>query len=379
MLKQRKLRVLEAIRQGTIGGGETHVLDLVQALNRDLYEPVVLSFTPGPMVDRLESMGVRTYIIPTEKPFNFTKWREVKQLMKAEKIDLLHAHGTRAGSNTFWAARQLGLPVIYTVHGWSFHVDQPLLTLKTRQLGEKFLLNQANVTVCVSESNRQSGLAFTPMPRAVVIKNGVNLHKYNPDRNFRNLRQELGLPSDGVLVACIARITAQKDPLNYIRAIAAVPASLPVTFLLVGNGELKAAAQQLALELQLGERLRFLEARQDIPDLLRAIDIYCLPSLWEGLSIGLLEAMAMGKAVVATAIDGTLEVIEDGVNGLLIQPNLPEQLAVALTRLVNDAELRHRLGTAARELVHRDFNAITMTRQIEEIYEKVMHQPSFLP
>lgn len=373
MTKPRKIRVLETIRQGTIGGGETHVLDLVQALNKNLYEPVVLSFTPGPMVDRLEAMGIRTYVIPTEKPFNFMKWRQVKQLMQDEKIDLLHAHGTRAGSNTFWAARQLGLPIIYTVHGWSFHVDQPMLTLKARQLGEKYLLTRANVTVCVSESNRQSGLAFNPMSRAVVIKNGVNLLKYNPDGQFRDLRQELSLPADHVLVACIARITAQKDPLNYVRAIAAVPSELPVTFLLVGNGEMKAAAQQLAQELQLGPRLRFLEARQDIPDLLQTIDIYCLPSLWEGLSIGLLEAMAMGKAVVATAIDGTREVIEDEVNGLFIKPQVPEQLAAALTRLASDAALRQRVGKAARESVHRDFNAVKMTRQVERLYEKLTH------
>jgi glycosyltransferase involved in cell wall biosynthesis len=372
MPPQRKLRILETIRQGTIGGGETHVLDLVQALDKELYEPIVLSFTPGPMVDRLKAMGVKTYVIPTEKPFNFFKWGQVKQLLKDEKIDIVHAHGTRAGSNTFWAAKSLKLPIIYTVHGWSFHVDQKPLVLKTRQLGEKLLLNQADVTVCVSESNRQDGLAFDPMKRAVVIKNGVNLKKYNPDLAFKDIRAELGFGPERVLIGCIARITGQKDPLTFVRAAAAVPKDLPATFLLVGNGDLKESAVQLAKELGLtSERMVFLEARQDIPDFLRALNIYCLPSLWEGLSIGLLEAMAMGKAVVATAIDGTKEVVQDGVNGLFIPPKSPEKLAETLTRLITDAPLRLRLGAAARQTVHSEFNAETMTRQVEQLYQKV--------
>lgn len=371
MSTPRKLRVLETIRQGTIGGGETHVMDLTQALNKDLYEPVVLSFTPGPMVDRLREMGIKTHVIETEKPFNIFKWQQVKQLLKDEKIDIVHAHGTRAGSNTFWAAKQLGLPILYTVHGWSFHVDQNPLLLKSRQLGEKLLLSQANVTICVSQSNYRDGQAFSQMERAVVVNYGVNLQKYNPDRTFKDIRAELGVAQDTLLVGCIARVTVQKDPFTFLRAIAAVPASLPIQFLLVGNGDLKEATLQLAEELKLGSRLKFLEARQDVPDFLRALDVYCLPSLWEGLPIGLLEAMAMAKAIVATGVDGTKEAIQDEVNGLLIPPKSPQKLAEAIVRLAADANLRQTLGAAARQTVLREFNVEVMTREVEQLYEQV--------
>ena len=374
MATRQKIRVLETIRQGAIGGGETHVLEVVRLLDKDQYEPIVLSFTPGPMVDRLRAMGITTHVIETEKPFNFLKWRQVKQLLQHERIDIVHAHGTRAGSNTFWAAKQLGLPVIYTVHGWSFHIDQQPLVLRIRQLGEKLLLAQASVTVCVSDSNYQDGLAFSDMRRAVVIKNGVDLTKYDPARTFTDVRAELGLPADRVLVGYIARITVQKDPFTLLRAIALLPADLPATFLLVGDGDLKAAAMQLAQELQLGPRVLFLAARQDIPDFLRALDIYCLPSLWEGLSLGLLEAMAMGKAVVATAIDGTREVVEDAVNGLLIPPQSPEKLAEALTKLITNEPLRRTLGREARQTVQTNFNAVTMTRQVEQLYQRVLQK-----
>src|SRR6478672_11607781 len=107
----RKIKVLECIRQGQIGGGESHLLSLVENLDRSRFDPVVLSFTDGPMVDRLKEMNVNTHIIPTLKPFDITKWKTVKKLLSSLEVDLVHAHGTRANSNVLWAARSLGIPV----------------------------------------------------------------------------------------------------------------------------------------------------------------------------------------------------------------------------------------------------------------------------
>ncbi|WP_315816901.1 glycosyltransferase [Paraflavitalea speifideaquila] len=100
-----KIRILETIRQGQIGGGESHLLSLVENLDKDRYEPVVLSFTEGPMVDRLKAMGIQTEVIYTEKPFDISKWKRVKAFIEANNIQLVHAHGTRANSNVFWATK----------------------------------------------------------------------------------------------------------------------------------------------------------------------------------------------------------------------------------------------------------------------------------
>src|SRR5258708_37096045 len=100
-----KIKILECIRQGLIGGGESHLLSLVENLDRSRFYPVVLSFTDGPMIDPLKQMGVECHIIHTEKPFDFTKWKQVKNLLKEKQIDIVHAHGTRANSNILWAAR----------------------------------------------------------------------------------------------------------------------------------------------------------------------------------------------------------------------------------------------------------------------------------
>src|SRR5690606_11521716 len=132
-------KILHAIRQGKIGGGESHVIDLVENLDRHVYESVVLAFTDGPMISRMKSLGVKTYIIPTERPFDITKWGEVGRLLDRERIDIVHAHGTRAHSNTFSSARRRKIPIVYTVHGWSFHPDQQPVLRWLRIRGERFL------------------------------------------------------------------------------------------------------------------------------------------------------------------------------------------------------------------------------------------------
>lgn len=371
-MAKKKIKILQTIRQGKIGGGETHVINLVEALNKDLYESVVLSFTKGPMVDHMEALGIKTYVIETETPFDFTKWAEVKAILEKENIDLVHAHGTRANSNTNSSARKLGIPVLYTVHGWSFHPDQNFLLRNLRIWGEKYLVNHSTLTLCVSDSNLNDAGKEFEMKRAQVIKSGINLKKFNPDGLFTDVRKELCIAADVVLIGYIVRVTKQKDPLTLIRAIALMPEDPKVKFLLVGDGDLKQEVIQMAKELNVFERIIFVDFRQDIPDVLNAIDIYCLPSLWEGLPIGLLEAMAMRKAIVATAIDGTEEVIHHLENGLLIPVKSPEKLAEALLLVAGQQELRDKLGRNAAKTIAHDFSIERMTEKIEKVYDSLV-------
>ena len=370
MNTKKKIKILQTIRQGKIGGGESHVIDLVEELDKDKYESVVLSFTEGPMVERMLANGIKTYVIHTEKPFDFTKWNAVGEILKNESIDIVHAHGTRANSNTFSAARKLGIPVIYTVHGWSFHPDQHFLLRNFRVLGERYLVNRSALTICVSENNLNTALSLFPMKRATVVKYGINLHKFNPRLVFPDLRSELGIDRKTLLVGYVVRMTIQKDPFTLVRAIAMIPQDLDIKFLFVGNGDLKNDTVKLAENLGVSSRIIFMDFRQDVPNVLNAIDVYCLPSLWEGLPIGMLEAMAMEKAVIVTAIDGAREVITDHQNGLLINPQNPEELARAIIELRTSEILKEQLGKAAGETIQKDFNVIKMTRKIEELYDR---------
>ncbi len=366
----KKIRVLECIRQGQVGGGESHLLSLSTNLNKDLFEPIVLSFTDGPMIDMLKSKGIETHIIFTEKPFNVFIWRKVKKLIKEKKIDLVHAHGTRANSNVFWAARSLHIPLIYTIHGWSFHDDQTLLVKKFRILGEKFLTSRTDVNISVSASNQQTGKKYIQSFSSTVVNNGIDQNKFNPANNFTDLRKELGIENSATLLLFIARFTAHKQPLTLIRAFAIVLEKMPaMKLLMVGDGDQKKAALILAKQLSVENNIIFLPFRQDVPAILQAADIFVLPSLWEGLPIGLLEAMSMGKAVIATNVDGTSEIVRHHDNGYLIEvDNLENELAEAIKLLATDRVLRHKYGGHAIETVKNHFNATIMTRQIENIY-----------
>lgn len=374
MNSRKKIKVLETIRQGSIGGGESHVLDLVAGINKDIFEPIVLSFTQGPMVEKLKEQGIKTYVVETEKPFNFTVWPKVKRIMKHEEIDILHAHGTRANSNTFKSAKALNIPVIYTVHGWSFHADQQALIKKLRVASEKFLVHQSDKTICVSDSNFAEGRSYFPMTHALVIKNGINQKKFDPNKQFTDVRRELNIDPSTILVGFIARITAQKDPFTLIKAASKIPDSMNIKFLIVGDGDLKEQTVQMAKELNVSHKILFQNFRQDIPDILNAIDIYCLPSLWEGLSIALLEAMAMKKAIIATAVDGTKEVIRNEYNGLFVEVQQADQLAAAIIRLAQNTAFRKELADNAYNTILQDFNVKKMIDKIEEVYFAIFNK-----
>jgi glycosyltransferase involved in cell wall biosynthesis len=369
----KKIRVLEGIRQGKIGGGESYLLGLVENMDRSRFEPVVLSFTDGPMVERLRSQGISVHVIHTERPFDVTVWRKVRDLMSREKIDIVHAHGTRANSNMFWAARKLHLPTVYTCHAWSFHPDQNPLVRKFRILSEDFLTSRMDVNICGSRANRETGKQLFHRFDAKVIYNSIDPERFNPYGNYKDVRNELRIGSDEIVVSSVARFTLQKQPLRLIHAFAAVCRKISnVRLLMVGEGELREKALSLIAELGISDKVLLQPFRQDVPDVLAATDIFVLPSLWEAFPIALLEAMSMGRAVIGTDVDGTPEIIQHEVNGLLVKTEpLEAQLEAAISRLCLDQDLRKRLMQNAISSIYKKYNVETLARENEEIYEQL--------
>jgi glycosyltransferase involved in cell wall biosynthesis len=365
----KKIKILETIRQGKIGGGETHVLDLITNIDKSKFEPIVLSFTEGPMVERVKYLGIDAHVIYTEIPYDIRVWGKVKQFMIDHEIDIVHAHGTRANSNVFWAAKKLGLPIIYTVHGWSFHQNQNPWIKMLKIKSESFLTKKADVTITVSRSNQKDGMNLFGMNNSQVVYNGVDTEKFNPSKKLLNLRKELGLPENKTIVGFLVRITVQKDPLTLIRAIKKVKEKTnDIVFLLMGNGDLLEDVKALVKELDIEDMIVWSDFRQDMPNVLNTIDIYTLPSLWEGLPLGLLEAMTMEKPIVSTGVDGSKEVIEDGENGILIACGDYESLANAFIELHYDKAKMAQFGKKSREIILQTYAVDRMCKQIEAIY-----------
>lgn len=368
-----KIKVLEVIRQGQIGGGESHLLDLVTFIDKECFEPVCLSFTSGEMITRLETMGIRCFVIDTLSPFDVKIQKQIIQLIHDEHIQLIHAHGSRAASNMVYPARKLHIPFIYTVHGWSFHDDQNTLVRQLRQWSEKLICKMAKRVICVSQSNADTGQQRFGLKDAIVIENGINLVKFNPDGEFKNLREAFGFSSDDFIMGFIARCTKQKAPLDFLEAVRlAHHQNSLVKGLFVGEGDMDADVDAYIVNHQMESYVFRSKFRTDVPDLLHCINVYCLPSLWEGLSIALLEAMAMGKAIVATPTDGTKEVVEHEKDGLLIPYCQPEALAEAILRFHYDRVLYEQCGQQARQLVARRFNAQRVSDAVGNIYCEIL-------
>jgi glycosyltransferase involved in cell wall biosynthesis len=221
----------------------------------------------------------------------------------------------------------------------------------------------------VSQSNADTGRKRFGLKNPTVIENGINLVKFTPDGQFNDLRAVFGFSSDDFVVGFIARCTKQKAPLDFLEAVRLAHDKNPkVKGLFVGEGDMDTEVDAFVAAHQMTDYVYRSKFRTDVPDLLHCIDVYCLPSLWEGLSIALLEAMAMGKAIVATPTDGTKEVIIHEDDGLLIPFSQPQALADALIRFREDPVLCKQCGVHARQLVAQRYDAQRVSNVVGKIY-----------
>jgi glycosyltransferase involved in cell wall biosynthesis len=186
------------------------------------------------------------------------------------------------------------------------------------------------------------------------------------------VRRALDLPEDAPLVGAIGRLNTQKGHRYLLEAAPSIVSAHPrVHFLIAGDGDLLPSLREQARALGLGDRVRFAGHRTDVPDLLGAIDLLAIPSLYEGTPLALFEAMAAGKAIVSSAVDGCAEVIEDGRTGLLVPPQDPAALAHAISRLLADEPLRLELSAAARAASAR-YDVAAGVAQMQDLYDEAL-------
>lgn len=320
-------------------------------------------------------MGITCYVIDTEKPFDIKVQQRIIRLLKDEGIQIVHAHGSRAASNVLYPTRKLGLPLVYTVHGWSFHDDQSFFVKTLRAWSEKLICHYADEVICVSQSNADTGQKVFGLKSAVVIENGVNLDRFNPDIQYEDLRTAFGFDNSDFVVGFIARCTKQKNPLVFLEAIKlAHHNNVRIKGLFIGEGDMDAEVDAFIESNQMREYVYRSPFRTDVPDLLNCIDVYCLPSLWEGLSIALLEAMAMKKAIVATPTDGTVELIEHEKNGLIVPYNDPKAVAESFGRFLTEQQLKTQCSNSARQIVKERFDAKRVAACVQKIYHQLLER-----
>jgi glycosyltransferase involved in cell wall biosynthesis len=294
-------------------------------------------------------------------------------LCRRERVAIWHGHDYKTNALGLLLRRFWRMRLITTVHGWVHHTRRTPLYYWI----DRFSLPRYELVICVSEDLRAACLATGVAPeRCVLIENAIDTDEFQRRLSTAEARQALGLPRERFLIGAVGRLSAEKGFDVLIRAVAGmVAAGRDVGLAIVGEGDEEARLRALIAETGSGDRIQLLGYRSDVANFYQALDVFALSSYREGLPNVLLEAMALGAPVVATAIAGIPRVIQDGENGLLVEAGDAGALAGALTRLLDDAGLRARLGHAARQTIEARYSFRERMARIASLYDGLLNRP----
>jgi glycosyltransferase involved in cell wall biosynthesis len=270
-----------------------------------------------------------------------------------------------------------GVPgIVHTVHGWSFNDAQRPATHRAYVEAERAAARVTDRIVCVSRADRDRGLAsgIGHASQYRIVRSGIepSLYAVTPEARAR-ARRAIGAVPGEIVVGSIANFKPQKGPLDFVDAARLARArDGRLRFVVAGDGELRPAVERAIDASGLGGCVKLLGWRDDVPELLAALDIFLLTSLFEGLPRAVLQAMAASVPVVATDTGGVAEVVLDGESGRLVPPGDPEAAAAAIVALAADAGLRERYAARARSQLTAEFDIRSMVRDLEELYDDVL-------
>jgi glycosyltransferase involved in cell wall biosynthesis len=336
------------------------ILPLMRAL-RDAGHDVMGIASDGPFMEKIRAEGFRVEPVYIERSFNLLRHsgsaKRLKALFKRERFDIVHVHTPVAALIGRWAAWRAGVPrIVYTAHGFYFH--ERMAWPKRAAFAALEWLGGRTTDVLFTQAEedaaaaRRLGLAKGPI---MAIGNGVDPARFHPaqdDAERRKLRAALGANDAEVVILMVGRLVAEKGYVELIEAMRGVEAKLWVVGERLDSdhaGPVEHAVEEAERDPVLKRRVRFLGYRGDVPALMRAADIYTLPSHREGMPRSVIEAMMTGLPVVGTNIRGTREEIVEGETGTLVPVGDARALRAALSRLAGDAALRATWGAKGRE------------------------------
>jgi len=364
-----RVRVVEVMATGTNGGAQEHVFSLVTRLNPEFYDVRVVSLSHGSSVRRLQKAGVDVRVI--DEPDDRRSVRELADLLAPFQPEIIHNHMYRAEVVGTKAALVLGEKgckrpaIISTVHSSRIRCadDRKNLNQLTPLMDRLIVVSKA-IERKISEEGRQGA----PVS---LIYNGVDLDRYNHQQPCCTLHEDYSIPEDAQIVGVVARLEAEKGHRTLLEAWPLVLAAQPRAWLLiVGEGSERDSLEAEAASLGISDRVVFTGRREDVPAVTAALDVSVLPSYREAQGLSVLEAMALGRPVVASRVGGIPEMIEDGVSGLLVPPNDREALASAIVRLLADHPFADMIARRGHDLVHDRFCVELMVNSIEAVYDE---------
>lgn len=328
----------------------------------------------GPMEKIYNEAGFRTQNFDMTNFFRFRSVLRVKDFVRAEKIDLVMAQLLRAEVFGGYGARLAGIPLIVVVQNADpYRANRRLFP---HYYLSRHPLKWADMVVAVSESVRKFVIKHQGVceEKIVTIYDSIDTDQFALIAHERSdMRSKFNICCDAIVIGAVARFAPQKGLKYLLDAFHEVSfRHKNIVLLLVGDGIQLNHLKMLALDMGIRDRVIFTGFRRDYDKIMQAFDIFVIPSLWEGMPMALMAAMASGKAVVATNICGIPELIQDGLNGLLVPPADSGALAEKIEMLIRDGELRKRLGAAARDYTDNNCSSRTMTSMYEKLWEECL-------
>lgn len=382
-------RVLYIQPNSEVGGSDLALLRMVESLDRDRFEPVAVLPKEGPMVTRLREAGAQVHLVPMMQLRTLPSpgyhlrylaqfWPTVfrlGRLIRRERIALVHSNSLYSLYGAFAAG------ITRTPHLWHVREIPPQVPVARPALARLVLALSTRV---ISMTQACSAGLFARQVHAKVelLAEGLDFEKWSRRPGMRSIRAELGIAPDEQVVGFVARLDPWKGLDVFLRAAALVSARCPGTIFLV-SGDAPAGFESyrdrmvaLAGELGIADKVRFLGwtyRLDDIPALMADLDVFCHTSIQpEPFGLVLIEAMAMGCPVVAARAGGPLEIVEDGVSGLLTPPGDAEAVADAVTALLDDPVRRRAIATNGRLGVESRYSKAAFRERLRELYETVL-------
>ncbi|MBW6486205.1 MAG: glycosyltransferase family 4 protein [Syntrophobacterales bacterium] len=386
-----KIKVIHIITRFDKGGSAENTFLTVCGLDKERYQVALVTGTLSGTnsndpeniaiaanIAELKANGVRLIFVPSlvrelNPVADLRAFLSLCKIIRREKPDIVHTHTSKAGMLGRWAARLCRVPaVIHTPHGhvfWGyFNPAKTRLFIMLERWTAR--ITDALIMLTPQELQDHLGWGIAPREKFTVIHSGVNLKKFSSAQSRSDRKRAISeVPENMVVIGTVGRLTAIKGQDVLIRAFAELKqAGEDVFLVLLGEGERRGELEEMARHLQISDSVMFLGWRPEVAAVMASFDIFCLPSLNEGMGKVIVEAMAMGLPVVASNVGGIKDLVRKGENGLLVPPGDATALAKALSLLCSAPQERRRMGDAGR-LLAPSYSSEAMIKKVDRLYE----------
>ncbi len=366
------MRVLYVVETLEIGGAERVVTDLVSHMPEGVESFVCCLKQSGPMAERLPE-GVKVFELMAPEGNSVKVPLQLARIIRSQGIDIIHSHNWSTFVESGLAAKIVNnKPIISTIHGMYTEYDDTIVAAikkNIRRLVERFLARKFVKICTVSSKIAEYTVPHLDVPseKVCTIINGIQTEKKK--KQSRALRKELGVELNDVVLCFVGRVAKVKN-LKYLLSVMPeiIKSTAGVKLLIIGDGDEREALERYSKQIGLTENVLFCGFQENPMDFLTIADIFVLTSLYEGVSIALLESMAAGIPSIVTDVGGNKDVVKDSVTGFVVSLNSKKELIDRLKRLINDSELRKSFARASKKRVNDYFNIKNTVEKYHDIY-----------